>query len=521
MNTPSQLLPPPPRPLLLLILDGFGERKERENNAVHLAHTPNLDSLFARYPSTLLGASGPDVGLPTGQIGNSEVGHLTIGAGRVMHTDICRIDQAITNGSFANSPVLQNLLHQAHNVHRELHIFGLVSDGKVHSALEHLFFLIERAASQAVAVVVHAFLDGRDVPPKSALKYIQALENKLEGKGRIGSISGRYYAMDRDHRWQRIHQAYQAIVHGQGMRFPTAIQGIKASYDTGKTDEFVEPFVVGTYQGVQAEGIGFHFNFRPDRARQLTEALAIQPFNRFPRTPLEHPPFPHYACMTTYDASFGLPIVFPKENPTDIFPEVIARHGLQQLRCAETEKYAHVTYFFNGGREKHFEREERILIPSPTGISTYDQQPAMSAPLIADAVIHAIESDRYDFILANFANPDMVGHTGILQAAIAAVESVDQAIGSIVNAAQAKNGAVIITSDHGNCELMLDAETGQPHTAHTLNPVPFLYIPIPTSHPLPPFRTGGKLCDIAPTLLTILGIEQPPIMTGLSLFVSS
>jgi 2,3-bisphosphoglycerate-independent phosphoglycerate mutase len=397
-----------------------------------------------------------------------------------------------------------------------------VSDGGVHSHITQLAALIDTAHAGGVPVVVHAFLDGRDVMPGTAPGYLANVEQKLrESSSResvarsvIGTVSGRYWAMDRDNRWERVEKAYRAIVEAQGPRQPTAVEGTKASIASGKTDEFVEPFVVGDYAGIDtAQDTGLHFNFRPDRARELSRALGAEDFTEFARSAL--PPLRTYACMTTYDAKLGMPIAFPKETYPDIFPEVIARGGLTQFRCAETEKYAHITYFFNGGREETFTGEERLMVPSPKDVPTYDKKPEMAARGVADAVVKAVESDKFDFILVNFANPDMVGHTGVLPAAICANEVVDEGIGRIANAVKAKGGAMIVTADHGNCELMIDPATGQPHTAHTLNPVPLLYVN--ENDRQVKIRSGGRICDVAPTMLELMSVPVPAVMTGKSL----
>jgi 2,3-bisphosphoglycerate-independent phosphoglycerate mutase len=499
-----------------MILDGLGERAETPANAVRLAKTPALDALYARYPHGLIGTSGPDVGLPPGQMGNSEVGHLNFGAGRIALMDIMRIDNAVAAGSLGTNPVIRGVIDRAKAAGGRLHLLGLVSDGGVHSHIEQLFALIDTAHASGVLVVVHAFLDGRDVMPGTAPGYLARLEEKLAGKGVIGTVSGRYWAMDRDNRWERVEKAYRAIVEAVGPRQPDAVTGARASIEGGKTDEFVEPFVVGDYAGVDtARDAGLHFNFRPDRARELTRALATDDFQGFAR---KARPFRVYACMTTYDAKLGLPIAFPKETYPDIFPEVIAKLGLTQFRCAETEKYAHVTYFFNGGREEPFAGEQRQMIPSPKDVPTYDHKPEMAAKGVADAVVRAIEGDGFDFIVVNFANPDMVGHTGVLDAAIAAVEAVDDGIGRIADAVRAKGGAMLVTADHGNCELMTDPATGQPHTAHTLNPVPFLYVD--DAHLGAKIRPGGRICDVAPTMLELMGIPIPSAMTGVSLLTT-
>ncbi|MEO6420456.1 MAG: 2,3-bisphosphoglycerate-independent phosphoglycerate mutase, partial [Polyangiaceae bacterium] len=367
-----------------------------------------------------------------------------------------------------------------------------------------------------VKVVLHAFLDGRDVQPGTAPGYINVVLEGLEGKGTIGTVSGRYWAMDRDNRWDRVERAYKAIVSAEAPRFTMAALGIHASFAANKADEFVEPFVVGDYQGVQPGDVALHFNFRPDRARELTRALATLDFKDFARGP-GAPPFKTYGCMTTYDSTLALPVAFPKQSFVDIFPEVIARAGLKQFRCAETEKYAHVTYFFNGGREEPFDGEDRTMIPSPKEVATYDQKPEMSARGVADAVAAAVATGKYDFILVNFANPDMVGHTGMLAPAIEAVETVDAGIATIERAVRAQGGALFITADHGNCELMKDPGSGQPHTSHTLNPVPLLYVnDADTSARV---LAGGRICDVAPTMLELLHLPQPSAMTGHSLLV--
>jgi 2,3-bisphosphoglycerate-independent phosphoglycerate mutase len=512
MGTPSR-----PRPLVLIILDGLGERQERADNAVRLAKTPVLSSLLERYPHTLIGTSGPDVGLPPGQMGNSEVGHLNFGAGRIAMMDISRIDNGVHDGTLAKNPVLADVVARAKKAGGRLHLLGLVSDGGVHSSLVHLGALIDVARAAGVPVVVHAFLDGRDVQPGTAPRYVAEVLRKLAGgAGVIGTVGGRYWGMDRDNRWERVEKAFRAIVEGAGPRAASAQEGIERSYAAGKTDEFVEPFVVGDYDGVREADAALHFNFRPDRARELTRAMALKDFDAFARP--AGPPFAgRYACMTTYDGSFGLPIAFPKETYPNIFPEIIARAGMTQFRCAETEKYAHVTYFFNGGREAPFEGEDRKMLPSPKEVATYDQKPEMSAAAVAQSTTEAIRTGKYDFVLVNFANPDMVGHTGMLDAAIHAVESVDAGVGQIVEAARALGGAVFITADHGNCELMKDPATGQPHTAHTLNPVPLIYVNDADAGAH--LRGGGRICDVAPTMLQLLGLPQPAEMTGASLRV--
>ena len=507
-----------PRPIVLLILDGYGSRAEKADNAILLAKTPEIDALRAAYPSSTIGTSGADVGLPPGQMGNSEVGHLNFGAGRIAMMDISRIDMAVHERTFAKNPAIGEVLSHAKSRGGKLHLLGLVSDGGVHSMNTHLYALVDAAHAVGVEVVVHAFLDGRDVQPGTAPGYLEELEAKLSGKGRIGTVSGRFWAMDRDNRWERVEKAFRAIVSGtSSSEVPVregAVAGTNASIAAGKTDEFVEPFAVAGYTGV-AEGAdaALFFNFRPDRAREITRALAVATFDGFSRGAA---PFAGaYACMTSYDASFGLPVAFGKETHPDIFPEVLAKAGKTQFRCAETEKYAHVTFFFNGGREEPFPGEDRKLVPSPKTVTTYDQKPEMSLPEVVAASDEAIRSGKYDFVLVNFANPDMVGHTGNLEAAIHAIEAVDAGVGTIARAVLAADGALFVTADHGNAELMRDPATGKPHTAHTTNRVPFIYVnPHDKSAKV---REGGRICDVAPTMLALLGLAQPAAMTGTSL----
>ncbi|MEJ7730869.1 MAG: 2,3-bisphosphoglycerate-independent phosphoglycerate mutase [Polyangiaceae bacterium] len=538
IEPPTPAAPHRPRPLVLCILDGFGERAEADGNAIRMAKTPHLDALKSGYPSTLIGTSGPDVGLPVGQMGNSEVGHLNFGAGRIAMMDISRIDVAVADHTLRSNPVISTVLSRASARPARLHLLGLVSDGGVHSSLQHLFALIDAARDAALEVVLHAFLDGRDTPPKSAWRYLEPLQQRLEGVGVIGTISGRYWAMDRDKRWDRVHRAWTAMVTGPAPRAETAYQALHSSYDAGKTDEFVEPVRIGDYQGVRGgymsdfaaadkrwewagEEVALAFNFRPDRMREISAMLTHR--NLPPEVEallLDHgkPQVAFqdgdYACMTLYDEALRLPVAFPKDMVRESFPEVIARAGMTQLRCAETEKYAHVTYFFNGGREAPFTGEERKLVPSPRDVPTYDKKPAMSAAGVTDEVERAVRSGGFDFVLLNFANPDMVGHTGDLAAAIQAVEAVDVGIGRIVSAVKDAGGALIVTSDHGNCEQMKD-EQGNPHTAHTLNPVPLLYMN--DGDPGTALRPGGRICDVAPTMLELLGLPQPAEMTGHSL----
>jgi len=540
----------PPRPLVLCILDGYGEREEREDNAVRLARSPNIDRIRAEYPRTLIGTSGPDVGLPPGQMGNSEVGHLCFGAGRIALTDISRIDVVVAEKQLGQNAVLADLIERAKERKCRFHLFGLVSDGGVHSSLNHLLALIDFIAWHEVPIVLHAFLDGRDTPPKSAEQYLAKVEAALEGKGIIGTVCGRYWAMDRDKRWDRVSRAWYAIVREEGAGDPKAqatiphfsdvFEALRAAYDDGKTDEFVEPARLGDYDGMKGEycaefgttplawewhgeEVGFAFNFRPDRMRELSAMFTRRNLPKEADEMLVQRDKPmlafepgNYAGMTEYDKALKLPVAFSKDDVKRSFGEVIAAAGLTQLRCAETEKYAHVTYFFSGGREEIFAGEDRMLVPSPRDVATYDQKPEMSCPEVAKKVADAIRSDKYDFILVNLANPDMVGHTGNLEAAIRAVETVDAGIGAIWEAVREKSGAMIITADHGNCETMRD-EQGNPHTAHTTNPVPLYFLD--ESRRDVKLRSGGRIADVAPMMLELLGVPQPPEMTGESLIV--
>jgi 2,3-bisphosphoglycerate-independent phosphoglycerate mutase len=517
-----------PRPIVLCILDGFGEREAKDDNAITRATTPALDRIRASAAHTLIGTSGPDVGLPPGQMGNSEVGHLNFGAGRIAQMDITRIDSAVADGSLGDNAILRCQVELAKARGRPLHLLGLVSNGGVHASLEHLHALIDVAHRAAVPVVVHAFLDGRDTPPKSAWSFLEPLERHLKDgdKGVIGTLAGRYWAMDRDKRWDRVEKAYAAIVRGEAERARTAEEALRASYAAGKNDEFVEPVCLGDYGGLgrgTAE-VGFAFNFRPDRMRELSAMLTRRGLPAEVDAALTARFGPaaafaagDYATMTEYDPALGLAVAFPKEAIRASFPEVLARAGLTQFRCAETEKYAHVTYFFNGGREAPFDGEDRALVPSPRDVATYDLKPAMSAVGVTAKVVEAIDSGKYDFVLVNFANPDMVGHTGQLDAAISAVEAVDRGLDVIDRAVRAAGGALFITADHGNCEQMKD-ERGEPHTAHTLNPVPLYYVN--EADPGAKLRPG-RICDVAPTMLELMGLDAPVEMTGRSLRISS
>ncbi len=500
-------------------MDGWGWREEKEGNAILLAGTPNLDALRENYPFTLLKASGEAVGLPEGQMGNSEVGHLNIGAGRIVYQDLTRINLAIKDGSFFENPVLKEAFKRAKETGGKVHLLGLVSDGGVHSHIEHLYALLEFAKREGLCdrTYVHAFTDGRDTPPTSGLKYIRALLAKMAelSCGKIASISGRYYAMDRDKRWERTALAYEALVLGKGLKAPDPVKAIEEAYARGETDEFIKPTVIvsnGKPVATIDDGdVVIFFNFRADRARQLTRALTDPNFKEFPRE--KFPKLAYFVCMTLYDETFDLPVAFPPVHLKNIWGEVVSKAGLYQFRIAETEKYAHVTYFFNGGEEKPFPLEERKLIPSPRDVPTYDLKPEMSAYEVTEEVISRIKTGKYRFIVMNYANGDMVGHTGVLEAAIKAVKVVDECVGKVLEAWRkyTDRAPAIVTADHGNCEMMIDPETGEPFTAHTANPVPFYLVD-------DRFKGAslekGILADIAPTGLYLMGLEIPQEMTG-------
>ena len=506
------------RPVVLLILDGFGCRPATPDNAIALARKPNWDRLLATCPHTSIDASELAVGLPHGQMGNSEVGHLNIGAGRVVYQDLTRIDLAIESGDFAANPVLRETAAKAASTGNALHILGLLSPGGVHSHERHIAAMVELAAGQGVArIFVHAFLDGRDTPPRSAaasLAMLDAVCARHPG-ARIASIIGRYYAMDRDKRWDRVHAAYDLLVDGRAQyAAASAEEGLAAAYARGETDEFVAATAIvgaGDKPATMEDGDTLVFmNFRADRAREITRALTDAAFDGFSRTRV--PRLARYACLTSYGDEFSrLPVAFAPQSVVNGFGEYVAQRGLKQLRIAETEKYAHVTYFFSGGTETPYPGEDRILVPSPK-VATYDQKPEMSAGEVTDRLVAAIAGGKYDAIVCNYANGDMVGHTGNLAAATAAVETLDQCIGRVVDAARTAGGEVLITADHGNAEQMFDPQTGQPHTAHTLNLVPCVYVGRRAR-----MADRGALSDIAPTLLAMLGLPPPPEMTGSSL----
>ncbi len=499
------------KPVALIIMDGYGINPSHEGNAIYEANTPNLDSYFASCPNTTIAASGLDVGLPDGQMGNSEVGHTNIGAGRVVYQMLVKITKDIEDGTILKNKALCDAMENAKG--KALHLMGLLSPGGVHSHNTHLYGLIRMAKSMGVEkVYVHTFLDGRDVPPSSAAEYMQELQNEIDniGLGSIATVSGRFYAMDRDNAWDRVEKAYAALVYGEGVQENNAVEAVKNSYANSVTDEFVLPTVCDKNGMIKEGDSVIFFNFRPDRARQLTRTFVDEKFAGFER---KNGYFPvHFVCMAQYDAEMpNVTVAYPPEELKMTLGEYLSKKGLTQLRIAETQKYAHVTFFFNGGEEKQFDGEERILIKSPD-VETFDLKPEMSAYEVCDAVCEAIDSDKFDVIILNYANCDMVGHTGIIPAAVKAVEAVDTCVGRMVDAIRAKGGVACITADHGNADQLIDPETKGPFTAHTTNPVPFVVVGEDCT-----LREGGRLADIAPTMLDILGIEKPAEMTGESL----
>jgi 2,3-bisphosphoglycerate-independent phosphoglycerate mutase len=533
-------MPNRPKPLVLTILDGWGYSPKTENNAIALARKPTYDKLLAEFPNTLIYTSGRYVGLPDGQMGNSEVGHLNIGAGRVVYMDIVRIDLMIENGEFFKHPVLVDAMTHAKINGRKLHVFGLISDGGVHSMNTQLYALLKMCKQQGVdRVFVHCFMDGRDTPPNSGAGYVEQLQQKMReyGVGKIASVSGRYYAMDRDKRWERVKKAFDAMVHakGEGGTFVDPVQGIKESYNKGVTDEFILPFVCTDPKGtplatIDDEDACICINFRADRVREITRALCrnsglskeagreLEGWESLDQTiPRDEAPKNlKYVTMTQYDAKFTLPYVVPPESLDNILANVMAQVKMRNLRAAETEKYAHVTYFFNGGVEKPFPGEDRLLVQSPK-VATYDLKPEMSAEGIADGVVKAINDTAFDVIVVNFANADMVGHSGKIEPTIKAVETVDYCLGRLYGAVKQHGGAMLITADHGNAEMMVDPVTGGAHTYHTTNPVPFIVVSEDAKKYT--LRTDGALQDIAPTVLGILGVPQPKEMTGHNLLI--
>ncbi len=504
------------KPVTLVVLDGYGHSEEKHGNAVYEANQPNMDSYFKNYPTTLIEASGLDVGLPEGQMGNSEVGHTNIGAGRIVYQDYTRITKAIKDGDFYDNEVLNKAIDNALDNNSYLHIFGLLSDGGVHSHNSHIYAVIELAKRRGLErVLVHAFMDGRDVAPTSGAGYIKELLDKLNeiGCGKLGTIEGRYYAMDRDKRWERIEKAYNAIVKNEGVKADDPVKAMKDSYENDVTDEFVIPVILKDNVGLKDKDSVVFCNFRPDRARQITRALVDPDFDGFDRGRKNFDLY--YVCMTQYDASMpNVNLAFAPIELTNTYGEVIANQGLKQLRIAETEKYAHVTFFFNGGSEDKFENEDRKLIQSPK-VATYDLQPEMSAYELTDEICKAIESGKYDTIIANYANPDMVGHTGNMQATVEAIEHVDKCMKKCVESTLKAGGIFIITADHGNCEIMMEAD-GSPITKHSTSPVPICIIAEGLDFKL---RKNGRLSDVAPTMLELIGIEKPADMTGESLII--
>ena len=505
------------KPVVLMVLDGYGLNDRTEGNAIAMANTPVMDKLMKECPFQKGYASGLAVGLPDGQMGNSEVGHMNIGAGRIIYQDLTRITKDIEDGTFFKNEELLEAMENCKKNDSDLHLFGLLSDGGVHSHLSHVYGLLEMAKKNGVSnVYVHAFLDGRDTPPASGKDFVAQLEEKMAeiGVGKVASLAGRYYAMDRDNNWDRVEQAYRSLTTGEGKQAESAVAAMEASYAENVTDEFVVPTVI-TENGkplsvVKENDSVIFFNFRPDRAREMTRAFCDDKFTGFERTYIPTT----FVCFKDYDETIPNKLIaFKKEEIKNTFGEFLAANGKKQLRLAETEKYAHVTFFFNGGVEDPNVDEFRLLVNSPKDVPTYDLKPEMSAPEVGMDLVEAIKSDKYDVIVINFANPDMVGHTGVIPAAVKAVEKVDELVGKAV---QAVDGVLFICADHGNAEKMIDYETGAPHTAHTTNPVPFILVNYDDSYTL---RDGGSLCDIAPTLIQIMGLNQPAEMTGKSLLI--
>jgi 2,3-bisphosphoglycerate-independent phosphoglycerate mutase len=505
----------PRRPTLLVILDGFGINPEPAHNAIALADTPNFDRYFAAYPLTTLQASGRGVGLPPGQMGNSEVGHMTIGCGSIVKQDLVRIDDAIDDGSFYQNPALLGAAQRAAAAQRPLHLIGLVSDGGVHSHIDHLYALIRLCQRHQVVAQLHMITDGRDTAPQAALTYLPPLQALLrECGGHIGTVSGRYFAMDRDKRWDRVKLAWDCIVHGRGASADSARAAIEHSYAAGKNDEFILPTCLPDQQVPQAGDEMVFFNFRNDRVRQISAAFALEDFDDFDRGADFRPLT--VTCLTHYDSRLDSPVAFAAARPETTLGSVISDAGLRQLHCAETEKFAHVTFFFNGGREVPYPGEDRKLLPSPR-VATYDLQPEMSAREVADTVIEAMRTDGYDFIVVNFANGDMVGHTAVEDAVIAAVEALDREVGRVLDAAIDAGYSVVLTADHGNCDEMVDPQTGKPHTQHSNHPVPCLVI----DNDVRDLRAGENLSAIAPTVLQLMGLARPEAMSGCSVIADS
>ncbi|MFN4263514.1 MAG: 2,3-bisphosphoglycerate-independent phosphoglycerate mutase [Thioalkalivibrionaceae bacterium] len=508
----AQPRPTPRQPVLLVVMDGVGVNPSKINNAFAEANTPRIDEYLSRTSHTTLDACGRAVGLPVGQMGNSEVGHLTLGAGAIVRQDLVRIDDAIADGSFFDNDALLSAMRAARHRDEPIHLIGLVSDGGVHSHVQHLFALLDMAKNENVEPWVHMITDGRDTAPRSALTYLEQLEAKLsETGGRIATVSGRYYAMDRDNRWNRTEAAFRAIARAEGARCKSARHAIEAAYDRDETDEFIQPCVIEGTTAMPAEAACVLFNFRNDRPRQLTAALGMEAFDGFDRGGFQTV---NATCLTEYDPRFLSPIAFPPERPTTTLGSTIAQAGIPQFHCAETEKYAHVTFFFNGGKESPYAGEDREMVPSPS-VDTYDQAPEMSAAAVADQTIEAMQSGRYGFVLVNFANGDMVGHTAQQEPLIRAVETLDREVGRVLDAAVESGFSVILTADHGNCDEYVDPVTGEPHTQHTNYPVMCMVLDKERWR----LKTGGGLADVAPTVLALMGVPQPRAMTGVSLLL--
>jgi len=502
------------RPVVMVILDGFGISPSKTNNAIAQANTPALDAYFANHPFTLLQSAGRAVGLPDGQMGNSEVGHLTLGCGDVVRQNLVLIDDAIENGEFADNPAFNQAIQQAAENKRPLHLFGLVSDGGVHSHIQHLIALLKLCKRHKVKPLLHMVTDGRDTAPQSALQFLSEIEPALEAAGgAVATVMGRYYAMDRDNRWDRIKLAWQAITKGKGRSAASPKAAIESAYNMGQDDEFIEPVIIGKAVDFEDGDQLISFNFRKDRVRQILPALSSEEFDKFGRSIVK---LAKITCMLPYDHSFDYPCAFLPDRPKTTLGEIISDAGLKQFHCAETEKYAHVTYFFNGGRSEPYAGETQTLIPSPQ-VATYDLQPEMSAAEVADTVVEAIKSKQYGFILVNFANGDMVGHTAKMSAVIKAVEALDQAAGRVLDAAQAADYSIIMTADHGNCEEIIDPGTGTPQTQHTTYPVPCLVV----DEQVWQLSCGGGLASVAPTVLQLMGIEIPESMSGETLLLKA
>lgn len=509
-----------PRPVALIIMDGFGLRNTEAGNAVAMANKPNYDRYLKQYPNTTLTACGEAVGLPEGQMGNSEVGHLNIGAGRIVYQDLTRISKSIREGEFFKNETLVEAIQNAKKNNKKLHLYGLVSDGGVHSHIEHIFAMLDLAKQEGLdEVYIHGFMDGRDVAPDSGRKFIKDLIAKIDevGIGKIATVSGRYYAMDRDKRWDRVEKAYRAMVYGEGPKYTDPLKAIEDSYERSVYDEFVEPTVIVDEQGnpvslVESGDSVVFLNFRPDRAIQLSQVFTNKDFRSFERGP-KFPENLHFVCLTLFSETVEGFVAYKPKNLDNTLGEVLVQNNMKQLRIAETEKYPHVTFFFSGGRDVELPGETRILINSPK-VATYDLQPEMSAYEVAEACVKEIEADKHDAIILNFANPDMVGHSGMLEPTIKAVEATDECVGKVVEAVLAKGGVAIITADHGNADMVFD-ENGRPHTAHTTNPVPFIVTDENVT-----LREGGILADIAPTILDLMQLPKPEEMTGTSVIAA-